>query len=165
MPVSIDTVRSVQFGRTFDWELKFDTKSGLTKPFDTWFPASEVDYGITDIEWQSFDTASGTINVPKGKSETSVRITFYDDYKGTIEKWLTNWINSIASFSKGVLPLDECYKKVFINRLNPAPDSRGYKQVLDSKILLISPDGTLTDNKNQNSQAKSFSLDFKILGQ
>lgn len=166
MPVSIDVVRKVQFARAFDWELNFGKNSGLISPFNTWFPAVEVDYGIADIQSQTFELPVGNINLPVSIAETAVRITFLDDYKGTIEKWLTAWLKSIGNWDKGMKPLDECHKAVKINRLSPVGDktNKGLKTVLDTKTYLIYPDGTFNDNLSQNNQGKTFSMDFKIVG-
>lgn len=165
MPVDIEVVRNVQYARAFDWELNFEKDSGLTKPFDTWFPAVEVDYGDSDIQMQTIETPIGNVNIPKSIAETSVRITFHDDYKGTIEKWLSKWIKNIGSWDKGLNYLDECYKSIQIKRLSPVGNStNGLKQVLDYTRLLIVPDGTFNINLSQNNQAKIFSMDFKIVG-
>ena len=165
MPVGVEAVRGVQWGTDYDWELKFNKGSGLTKPFDEWFPAVEVDDALHDIESQSFDLANATASLPKGVAETPLRITFHDDYKGTLEKWLLAWMKKIADFNKGVLPLDESTKIVSINRLAPYSETvTGLKKVLDTKTYRIYPNGTFSDNKSQNSKAKVFSMEFKIVG-
>lgn len=166
MPVSADTVRKEQWGRNFDWEIKFHQKDAPAK-FTNWFPAVEVDFGMADIEWQSFDTAGGTIEIPKSVSQTQMRITFVDIYTGELRKFVKDWMDKVAKFGTGVKPLDEACKKISVYTLSPEPDpnNKGLRKVISEiENYYISPKGTFNDGNTQESIAKIFSMDFKIVG-
>jgi hypothetical protein len=158
MPVTINQIRKVQWARSFDWELKFTNNSGLKGDFLNWFPAVEVDFSHWDIASQSFDLSVGTINVPKSKNQTPLRITFNDNAHGDIETWLREWGLSIVSIGKGLKYLDECTKLVFINKLDV------YKKVVSSYKFYIYPEGNMSDSSNNQSSAKVFSQDFRVVG-
>lgn len=157
MPVTLTQIRKVQWGRSFDWELKFLTND-LPKDFTSWFPAVEVDLGLFDISSQSFDLAHGSVHVPRNRNENNIRITFLDNMNCDLEKWLFNWGNSIKPLDGGLLTLEESVKRIFINKLSVQ------KTLVKSYSFLIYPEGIMQDTMNNQSSQKAFSQDFKVVG-
>lgn len=164
MSVTHDEIRKVDYARSFDWGINFDKNSGLTSPFNNWFPAVEVDWNVLNIETKTFDVPLGNFSIPIGLGENNLRITFHDSYDHIIFNWLENWGKQIANRGTGIAPLESACKTIFIKRLSPFGDKTGNKPVLESRVYKIHPYQNLLDNLSQDSKAKVFSVDFKIVG-
>ncbi len=161
MPITIKQVASVQYGRSFDWKLKFDSSEyepkTLPKDFKDWFPAVDVSLSHWDLSNYGFETVLGTTSIPKSRNQTPIRITFLDNDEKDLENFFISWGLFIKN-ANGVRPLEECVKRIYIDKLSVK------KETVSTYSFIVAPEGNFQDEMNNNSNAKTFSLDFKIHG-
>lgn len=64
-------------------------------PFNSWFPATDIEEDLASVESASFEIYNTTIRIPAKVSPRNLHLTMYDDVDGTIRNWLSDWCSRI----------------------------------------------------------------------
>jgi hypothetical protein len=86
-------MRSVEWGKSWNWDVRFTGPGAPPAPFDKWFPATDYDRTVASLQTMAIPVGPASFEIPKGTSQRTLRLTFMDDDKGTLEDWLTDWFN------------------------------------------------------------------------
>ena len=163
--IGIGQLRSVEWGKKFLWDIKFTQPSdqpesrGLGKTFENFFPATDVEEGIANLESFGWEAFMNTYKVPRKMQQKEVRVTFYDDRDSTLLNWLDDWINkTIFNDGQFLTPLEQCLRLVQIKKLN----SR--KEVLSDNAYWVFPEGSIIYNGSSSSDPVLYSVQFNIVG-
>lgn len=106
----ITGIRSVDWGKTWLWTLKFLEvgEAGLPRPFDEYFPAASVSLPVASLETMSVPWGQENYTFPIGSKSTEMSITFYDNEKGELLRWIKDWIDyDILNYGYGVSGLHD----------------------------------------------------------
>jgi len=154
----IDSVRAVEWGRTYLWDIQFQDPT-IPSPFNTWFPAKEVEEELAKLNSHTFTSGISTYKIPQNTETLNVKITFYDNSDYDLLNWLENWINTI-SLNGGfyVATLSTAAKFLQIIKMD------NERNTIDTSSYWVYPEGTLTYMGNSESGAITYSMNFVIVG-
>jgi hypothetical protein len=153
---NIDQVRNVEWGKTYLWDIKI---IGATPPFNDWFPAIDIEYERANLESYQFEAFMSSFKVPLKTTSKSLKITYLDDYKDTIQRFIYYWIqNEILNNGKFISPLEKCVKLVQVTRLN------NQKDAVWSSSQWVYPEGLLSFHGSSSPDVTQLSTDFVIVG-
>jgi hypothetical protein len=151
----IEQIRAVDWGRTHDWDLKFENAPA---PFNSWFPAADVEEDIAKINLDSFEIYNTTVKIPKSTTSLDLRITFYDDENNTLLYWIRDWINTtILGDGQSVATMDESTRRIFLVKKN----SRGVQVKFDAYNVI--PEGGITFNGKSEAGIPMYTMGFHIV--
>lgn len=156
----IESLRSVDWSKTYLWDMHFIGGNGWGSPaypFDSWFPATEVDELVGSIITHDFAPPLRPFSIPGSSNLKRLKISFIDDVYCTLEKYFEEWMDvQILNNGLGVSPVEDCLRDVIIYRLgsNHKP-VHGY-------IYSIFPAGELPFNGRSTSNLNEYSLDFVV---
>lgn len=154
---NIDQVRAVQWGQKYLWDLKIDDTS-LPSPYDSWFPASEIDEELGHIDSYQFDANIGSFKLPQKTLPLHLKISFYDDDNTTLASWLDNWINDlILNNQQYISTLETAVKLVHVLKLDIQ------RNTAIQNDYYVYPEGTLTWNGTNESGVQIFTQNFVIV--
>lgn len=156
--ITADKVRDTQYARSFDFEVKLETTRLSSTPFKDWIPVVDIDYGLWDIELQSFNIPVGSIYLPSSINQTDLQITFLDDSKAIISSFFEDWGLKDVTNNGKMKYLEDGAKRIIIKRLD------NNKNIVKTKRLSILPNGNFKDAFSSTPQLKNYSLSFKIVG-
>lgn len=153
---SIEQLRAVEWGAKYLWDIKFE---GAPSPFDLWFPASDVDEELANLDSYAVESSQNSFKVPRTGTALNLRITFFDDARFTLLNWMTNWVNKeILNDGKHVSTLETCIKQVTVIKLN----SR--KEIIKKSSYWVYPDGLIAFNGSSTPDSQQYSIPFVIVG-
>lgn len=152
---SIDQVRSIDWDKGYLWDIKFPQAPA---PFNDWFPASE--YTLSTGTGTSLDLPFYMKNYkfPQMTASSEITLTFYDDNKHTLTKWILEWFNRIYDTSTGVLTLAEACKEIHLCNLDYA------KNTQDLRVLYVYPDGAYNEGGSSDSSNPQKTLTLNVVG-
>ena len=154
----IDAIRAVSWGKSYLWDLRF-IDADLPAPFNTWFPAQEVEENTANLESFSFDAGYTQYKFPSKGGPRSVRITFIDDANHSLYSWLDNWINkTILNDRKYVASLDKSVKRLEVVKLNHD------RQIIRRRSYFVFPEDNLTFRGSSGSELLIYSVNFHVAG-
>jgi hypothetical protein len=164
----LSVVRGVEWGRAYLWDCKFGSGREVSpssivpapkKPFDTWFPATEVRENLATIQSKEFETHISTLKVPQSTSVFPIEITFIDDYKDTLSDWITDWINKkILGDGIFLYPLEEVVTALYIAKLKPD------KSELHTSSYMVYPEGELYYEGKSENGLHTYQVTFISVG-
>lgn len=207
--VGIGQLRAIEWSRKYLWSFNFvdfdgsttittpDNKSFFNNPFkdknkfrgsdntpqapfDSFFPAVDVD--VTEITVNNFqsDAYMTSFKVPQKMDLNTLKITFYDDQDNSLYRFMRDWV-TIDIFNRGryVSPLADCVRAVELRKIKlasigdyassiaSAVTSSKNKDASIAEIqhFWVIPDGQLPWNGSSNSEANLYTMDFIIVGQ
>jgi len=158
----IQDLIAVDWGGTHLWDIKFE---GAPAPFDSWFPAIEVEYPKYEMSHYTLNISGHELDIPfRGKTNGTVSITFVDDKSDTITDWLNEWfesihrhsINSVNRFT--VATLAESSRVLYIADLDHDRNILGDRLV----TLEVFPTGSVRIKKENESNNKIYTSEFVI---
>jgi hypothetical protein len=154
---SLDQLRGIEWARSWTWDVQFED-AGISAPFSKWFPATEVEEGLFNLEAFPITGGFGTFEVPKSWTLLSLQITFVDSAYLVLEQWLEKWVRTTI-FGDGthVKCLADCVKKVNIAKL----DNKREMVCLNS--YLVFPVGPLNFSGNSSADITSHQVEFRIV--
>jgi len=174
----IGNLRNVEWGKKYLWAVRF-TDPKPPKPFDTFFPASDVTIPEATLNSYNFEQGQSSFRVPQRSEISEISLTFYDDNIGTLQTWMKNWINiDILNQGKFVSCLKDSHP--VSGKLNPYNYNRVYPTrtleltKLDEslspiegglKVYTVYPEGTLEWSGSSGSEAQSYTVTFTIVGE
>lgn len=168
MRITVEHLRGIEWGRAYSWDLRIPD---APSPFDSWFPAFDVQETIYDITTRDFEVGNIQLSVPEITNLKKLQITFYDDDRSTIHQFMEDWVFGVPEKGgkvKGgmfpnreyVRPLSECVKDIIIRRF----DSTG---LLTRRTATYSvfPSGGFTFNGKSESEAVTNTIEFTVVGE
>lgn len=175
--VGMETIRRVNYSTSYLWTLDFIDTNGLLPPapFDDYFPASDVNLDVGTVNSFTFDAGHTTLSFPRNTSFKGMDVTFYDDDRQTLQRWMSDWINlDIFNDGQYVSNLRDQHTVV-------VPDSfgqtRAVQPIRQIRMALLDrqkqdalvynynivPDGQLQFAGSQASEATQFNMRFNIV--
>lgn len=155
----LDAMRNINWSRSYLWEVELDD---VPPPFNKeggfGFPAIEVDDTLALGSTFDFEAGINLIRVPQKKYSYDLKLTFYDDEQGTLEKFFEKWFNEIYDNERGVIPVEAAVKMLLVRKLNSK-----HKIILTRKYLVY-PNGTILGVNRTDSGPRQFMVDFVIAG-
>lgn len=113
---NIEQLRQVEWGRQYLWDIKFPT---APEPFGKWFPASDYEEILFDVETHSFKAHTRTLEIPKSRGVSGIQVTFFDDVGLTLNAWFADWVNAgVFLGGMGVATIGEASRELVIQRLD-----------------------------------------------
>lgn len=156
---SIEQLRSVDWNRGYLWDLRFLPPTNPPRPFDDWFPAVDVDDTLWSVAMLAIEGPIFPMEVPKGaQAVRTVNVTFVDDVKGTVERWLSEWVNEgILRNGTSVATISECWRKMEVIRLGLD------KRPIFRYEYLVIPTGNFTFTGRSESISNQYQVNFNVL--
>lgn len=87
----IEAIRNTEWGKKYLWAVRF-SRPTPPSPFERYFPASDIEINDGEIEQLVFEQGQGSYKAPSKSTTRSLSITFYDDSRATLHKWMRDWI-------------------------------------------------------------------------
>ena len=184
----IDQIRTVEWGRRYLWGIKFLSTTNSTAalppaPFDSFFPASDVEFPVSVLDSYSFEYAQSSYKIPKQSSVKQISITFFDDTESKLMRWLKDWVEiDLLNFGNFVSCLEDDHKisdirlgatdsfgndrqiapvrTVEIQQLSPSFEPTGLKFLFD-----IYPEGEINFSGTSASEANTYAINFVVVGE
>lgn len=175
----IEDLRSVRWGASYCWDVRF---LGAPRPFDKWFPASEVTVNVATIKSHTFEAANTSFAFPIGTSAADLNITFYDDEDHTLLNWFTAWMNGVIvaqaesggtlKESKGTQQLVTSIQEIEVVKLNRQREIADHGvqfngnmyQISSSSTYKVYPTEAINFKGNSQSGIEQYSVSFQIVG-
>jgi len=158
----IDQVREIEWRKSYLWNFKFlkttnsnSPSPGPPKPFQDFFPATQLTETIATLRSESFEVPGGTIIVPRKTGPRKLIVTYYDDEYNTLLHYFRDWFKYIADDGL-IAPLANCCRLVAVNKLN------SYQEVISTSAYWVFPDGDLMWEGTSTSEASSYQIEFVI---
>ena len=79
---NIDQIRAVEWGKSYLWDIKFEDAPA---PFDSWFPAIDVEEHLASLESQSFEAYMTQFKIPKSYAIPEIKITNSPEYHSEVK--------------------------------------------------------------------------------
>lgn len=157
---SIDNVRSVEWGRKYLWDVKFD---GAPKPFDEWFPAVEIDEELATLQTHSVEGYLSSYDIPLRSGQHNLKVTLEDDEDNVLSQWFADWINKEILHldnptGSHVSTLSSSVKLFHLIKLNSRRES------IQASDYWVFPKGTIVWNGTSQSGSQQFSVNLVISG-
>ena len=155
---SIEQLRSVSWGNKYLWDIQFND-SNLLAPFNTWFPALDVEEELAHVDSLSWEAGLTSFRVPQKTKSLSLKITFIDDNLTSLLTWITIWQNqSILNSGQYVSTVSTAARMVTILKLN------SQRQTIVQTAYWVYPDGTITFMGNSEGGLQTYAVNFVIVG-
>lgn len=153
---NLEELRKVEWARSWNWDIQFEDPS-VPEPFKNWFPATEVEEGIFNLELFQITGGFGTFEIPKSWTALSLQITFVDSAFLVLEHWLKEWVQQTI-FGSGihVACLENSVKKVNIAKLTAKGD------LVRLNSYLVFPTGPLNFSGSSSADVVSHQVEFRI---
>ncbi len=161
MPVflkDLEQIRAVEWGKRYLWDIKFEDPD-IVAPFDSWFPAQDVEQQLANITTFQFDGFLSTYQIPQKNQAREIRLTFIDDAAFTLESFFEVWIReTIFNLENHVATLSECVKLVSIVKTNSA------KEAVKTTSYWVFPSGPLIYTGASSADNVIYSMPCIIAG-
>lgn len=148
---SFEQARKIEWDKNHLWDIRIPDS-----PFPDWFPATDVQFNQMTVS--SFDVPGTYQNykIPIGRSASDFTLTIPEDIKGKIYAWLEKWYNDIYYNPKGILPVAQAVKKVYLAKLDV------YRELREVYTLDVYPDGSLGWHRTSSSEIPTISVSFVV---
>jgi hypothetical protein len=150
--------RAINWSRSYLWDVKIPSAPA---PFKNYFPAIEVEDGLAISNSFQYEMGHTTLRIPQNTTNFDMRITFIDDEHGTLEKWMTKWIEEIfvSNPIKGsyVNYLDNIVKWMYVTKLN------SYHESIQTTSYLVYPEGSIYGVNNSDANVRMFNCTFVVV--
>lgn len=164
-----DQIRGIEWSRNTLWEVRFPS---APSPFNTWFPATDIEIEMGNLDTESFSFFMSSYSIPLRRKERTISLTFVDNAEHILLDWITAWFNSIVvpdrrlrGFKQsGVRTLSESIKQIDITRLTSRQRAINVGvSYIDSYNVF--PSGSIKFiGGSGESKVNSYSVDFIIAG-
>ncbi len=152
---NLEELRKVEWARSWTWDIQFS--GDVPKPFSKWFPATDVEEGLYNLEPFTFTGGYGSFSVPKNWSPLTLSITFVDSAYHTIENWLEEWVNhTILGDGLHIACLETAVKKVTLVKLD------NKREIVSENSYLVFPTGPLSYTGSSSADIPSHQVEFTI---
>lgn len=156
----IDQMRSVEWDKSYLWDVRFNDPALLGSSFNqqTWFPASDFTENSNTGSSLAIPYYMSTYKFPQAAAPTDITMSIYDDDKGTLYKWLTDWYDAVYDTSTGTMMLQDAVREMSVLKLNVQ------RQIVKSTLYYVYPEGAIVCAYSSSSEAKKYELTFSVAG-
>lgn len=179
MPITDQNLRSVRWGKSYLWDIRFPVEEAVNpsiylpppRPpdmFQNWFPAYTVIEPVFSIKSYSINTSIVDFSIPLRTSYSGLTISFYDTVWDLCRNWLWAWTQHMfsANTEQQYLPqgglatrtLAECVRYVDVMRLTE------YGSIAWARRYLVYPNDDMNANLNSESGAMDYTATFNVVG-
>jgi hypothetical protein len=95
----IEAIRNIDWGKKYLWAVTF-LEPKAPAPFASYFPASEIEITDATMDSFNFEAGQGAFKAPQRSVARNVSITFYDDSRFSLQRWMKDWYQ-IDLFNEG----------------------------------------------------------------
>ncbi len=168
---NINQLRAVgNWATTYLWDIRFLNaniggggeinigSSAFPSPFNDWFPATNVEEPIYQIETYAIKAHILEAELPKATGLQPLTIECHDDSTHVVERNLKRWFNQMFNNRREVSPLLDILKVVEIQRLSPG------REVIYTNRYYVFPKGNLNVTQNSQSTAKKLNFTLSVAG-
>jgi hypothetical protein len=172
----ITAIRSVEFDKRFLWAIDFVNTFTPPAPFDNFFPASEVSFGMSNVNTKTIPYGQRELEIPINESPREVSITFYDDTSQTLLRYFKDWmeldIKNNGQFMSGlednhpIVTTDSFgngQRRVFPSRTIRLTHLDAYRTQNSIYSYRIFPKGQIDFLGSQASEATEYTVQFAIV--
>lgn len=153
----LDAVRQVEFGRKYLWDMAFDPTTPAPAPFNSWFPATDVDEDIALLESHTIEGFLSNYKIPLRSRQKHLKITMEDDQKNVLSQWFSQWINvTILQSGLAVAALNTSVKLLHLIK----QDSQ--RITLTQANYWVYPEGDISWLGSSASASQEFAVSFVI---
>lgn len=160
---NVEQMRQIQWSNSWLWDVKFlgqkDTE-GLG-PFTSWMPAVSITETIYTLETFQFNGGLwNNLEVPKGTSPFSLKMTLIDDVFLTIESWVSKWVNEeiLKEDNSYVAFLEDAVRSVYIAKFTPK------NHLVSLSAYKVYPKATMDYEGNSDSDKIVHDIEFVVAG-
>lgn len=148
--------RAIDWGHSWQWDCQFPA---APPPFGGWFPATEANRGISELETHSFVGFGDTHDIPFASGARSFNVTFVDDHTGTLLTWLSQWMELYTlNYGQGTERLANIVRQCLLVQ----GDATGNMARMWS--LQVFPFGSLSFASSSESTHRRYIVSFRIAG-
>lgn len=160
---NIEDVRSVQWGKTYLWDVKF-IGGGIPKPFSDWFPATNVEESDGSINSFQFEGGNTMYKLPQNKTNQDIKLTFVDkdfeqgDEIYNLYEWMIVWRNQTIMKDNGTVgTLSEIVKHIVIAKMNTK------KEIVRTSSYWVYPEGEISFTGNSENGVPTYSVTLVVV--
>jgi len=154
--ITIDLLRSVEWGKSYLWDFVIDDKDF---PFD-WVPAIDIEETSSIIDSEIITGGQTSFKIPKAAGIKEVKLTFIDDINHKVFSYFENWMDVITmKENMYIATLEECSKLIQIKRLD-----NDRQKTLKQSVYWVYPEGMLTYVANSDSDKLIYSISLVVVG-
>lgn len=154
---SLDSVRAVEWSRKYLWDMAFDPTTPAPAPFNSWFPAVEVDEDVAILESHTVEGFLSNYKIPLRSHQKHIKITMEDDQNNVLSQWFSQWINvTILQSGLAIAALNTSVKLLHLIKQN------SQRITLTQADYLVYPEGDVIWNGTSNSGSQQFTVNFVI---
>lgn len=157
----INQLRKINWGKNNLWDIHIDD---LPYPFkNNFFPATDVSEPLVSVSSENFDIYLSKYKIPGGKSNYTIKVSFLDDELGTLERWFSEWMESIVD-DLYVAKLSDITKNMLImryvysNRLGVIE-----KDWVRMSVYKVFPEGEITYAGTSEAGVPAYDLNFNVV--
>lgn len=150
----MDQLRSIEWGKTWLWEVRFTGEGAPPTPFNDWFPAVEVTENLFACDPLDIQYFNSKYQVPLSTSFFTIRVAFLDDINHTLESWIRDWVNKTIFPGNWTATLEECTRILQVIKLT------NLRKPLKSRSYLVFPRGTVDFVGNTNPEVPRLDVEF-----
>lgn len=165
---TIAQARAVEWGKSFSWDVRFPAPDGPPPPFDAWFPATDCDRIVSQVQTHTFVGFADSFDIPLASGSRTFTVTFGDNDQGVLQDYFTSWIEekllgnpgdlSTALGTQGTARLADVVRTCQLARL----DARGLIQRVWN--LSVFPLGPFNSVRDSNSAMQTHIVTFCVAG-
>ena len=171
----ISTIRSVEYDKSYLWAIDFVNSFTPPRPFDTFFPASEVTISMANLNTKTFSFGQSELEYPANESPREVTITFYDSQDQVLLRYFKDWmqldIKNNGQFMSGLLDNHQAVatdsfgnaRRVWPSRQIRLIHLDAYRTENSIYSYTIFPKGSIDFLGSQASEATEYSITFTIV--
>lgn len=158
-PLRLDQIRMIAWRKSFLWEIFFPGEN--LNSFKGWVPAVSVVENTWNLQSYDFTAGISSYKIPMKSSVLTVQVSFHDDEKLSIERWLQAWVNTKILLSGGltvnyVSGPDGASKHMMIRKLNTK------REVLYQSDYKVFPEGASFYEGDSESSSPIISVIFIV---
>lgn len=170
----ITAIRNVEYDRAYLWAIDF-LDFAPPEPFDTFFPASAVTFGLTNLNTKEIVYGQDAFEFPKNKSPKEISVTFYDNQDHVLEKYFQDWIDkdicNDGFFMSGLTDSHQLIgadsfgnnRRVYPSRAMRLIRLDSYRTENSIRKYLVFPKGNIDFSGSNDSAATEYTITFSIV--
>jgi hypothetical protein len=158
--ITIEKLRSVEWGRSYLWEVVFPT---APPPYNEWFPATSVTENLWSVEMRPIELPYTTTEIPGSSSAFGFTLGYQDDANHTLTSWFEQWVNEIMlPGDRPRLYVSEMVRPVMLLKYQPNHELLKTRNSYSQYWVL--PKGEQNFEGSNQSDGITMNVDMVIMG-
>ena len=154
----IEQVRSIDWGKAYLWDILLPD---APPPFHKWFPATDVEEPLFNVESFNFDSSMGVHKIPLRNGGAPVmKITFLDNDRHALSDFFEEWVDDqvLPKDRTTVNWVESAVKSIMIAKYDHTHSN------IKTVNYWVYPEGELGFHGSGESSSEPLVLDFVIVG-